>query len=282
MPWRAIKRCRSCREIPIDWAGEALVQAVVGGEHAPPSRHRAEVSAQLDEVVLRAMAVDPERRYETARAMREALRAAATASTREQLGDWLRRIASATLARRSAVLASIESDGPRKPKSMPPEPASPDAEPGTLVHAQLSIPGDATPVTRTVVDHAAALALPSVAIVDLPVSVSVAPVVESAERAPSVAPKPPRAAAPKSGVPASCQPPYAVDADGVRHVKPHCLRYLREGHCRHWRCASAPRGDRMGGRRQTRARRARWSGSASRSTPQVCPSSDSPLRTVNY
>ena len=47
--------------------------AIVEGDVPPPSRHRADLPAALDEIVLRALARAPESRYQTAEALREAL-----------------------------------------------------------------------------------------------------------------------------------------------------------------------------------------------------------------
>src|SRR5690606_4924221 len=53
----------------------AMLNAVLAGDYAPPRQHRAEIPEALEAVVLRAMALDPARRFPTAGAFADALMA---------------------------------------------------------------------------------------------------------------------------------------------------------------------------------------------------------------
>jgi serine/threonine protein kinase/ABC-type branched-subunit amino acid transport system substrate-binding protein len=70
---------------------EAVMSAAASGDCPPPRALRADVPAELERVVVRAMAVDPDARPATARELADALeRAGVAPASEDQVGDWLR------------------------------------------------------------------------------------------------------------------------------------------------------------------------------------------------
>ena len=104
-----------------------LFGLVLDGCHEPPSRHVPGLSPLLDAVTMRGLEVDPARRFPTAREMACALEDALPGAAASKIGEWVERAAKETLDRRSARIASIESDSsvylPPQLSSPPPSPA---------------------------------------------------------------------------------------------------------------------------------------------------------------
>jgi serine/threonine-protein kinase len=75
---------------------------------APPSRHRAEVSLELDAVVLRGLAKRAGDRFATAREMADALASVLPAATDTEVAAWLATHARAFFAQRDAIVATAE------------------------------------------------------------------------------------------------------------------------------------------------------------------------------
>jgi serine/threonine-protein kinase len=86
----------------------ALIERVLIGLVDAPSVHRPEVPAALDAVVLRALDGDPTLRFASARAMAEALEAAAPPAGTAEVAAWVADIAAEALANRAARIAQIE------------------------------------------------------------------------------------------------------------------------------------------------------------------------------
>ncbi|MBS2014583.1 MAG: serine/threonine protein kinase [Deltaproteobacteria bacterium] len=106
----------------------AVVLRILRGEVTPPTemwrrhaRHTLSFFAQrqlelLDAVTMRALALDPSRRFDDAAAMATALAEALPASPRSDVGFWVQNAARDLLASRSVVLAQMEESsgvGPR-------------------------------------------------------------------------------------------------------------------------------------------------------------------------
>ncbi|HEY1959229.1 MAG TPA: serine/threonine-protein kinase [Polyangiaceae bacterium] len=89
---------------------DGLVERVAGAPVDPPSKHNRELSRQLDDIVLRGLQRDPNARWPTARAMAFAIEQATTPATASQVGAWVTRLASTSLAELAAKIAAIESD----------------------------------------------------------------------------------------------------------------------------------------------------------------------------
>jgi eukaryotic-like serine/threonine-protein kinase len=88
--------------------GETL-HRIVEREVVAPSGHNAAVSAALDAVVLRALALEPEKRFATARDMAIALDAAVRGASIMEVGEWVQRTAASTLQSRHKMVHDIES-----------------------------------------------------------------------------------------------------------------------------------------------------------------------------
>ncbi len=93
------------------WAEEqaATLQNILDAEVEPPSRFVPEIPAALDEVVLRGLERDPERRFPTAQAMARALQAALPMPTTLELAEWMRASIGDVLEARSRLVAKVES-----------------------------------------------------------------------------------------------------------------------------------------------------------------------------
>lgn len=84
------------------------LRAVLELEIAPPSSLRADVSAALDEVVMRAVERDPEDRFVSAKEMALALRCATDVAHTGEIGDWLRAERRELLEMRELALAELQ------------------------------------------------------------------------------------------------------------------------------------------------------------------------------
>jgi serine/threonine protein kinase/ABC-type sugar transport system substrate-binding protein len=123
------------------------VARILANEVAPPSLLASEVSPELDAVVLRGLARDPSKRFETAQDMALALEATGRKATTTEVGKWVDRTAHAELAGRARVIAEMGQAGDRDIPSDPPLPAA--APPSTVARemptSRLS-PADNRPV----------------------------------------------------------------------------------------------------------------------------------------
>jgi len=92
------------------WAEEqaATLQNILDAEVELPSRFVPEIPAALDEVVLRGLERDRERRFPTAQAMARALQAALPMPTTLELGEWVRASIGDVLEARSRLVAKVE------------------------------------------------------------------------------------------------------------------------------------------------------------------------------
>jgi serine/threonine-protein kinase len=264
-----------------------LTRAVLEGATEPPSKKVAEVPPEIDAVVMKALAVDPAARYQTALEMAVDLERACSIATGRRVGEWLTDVAKDSLEERARYVADVES---KQSLSDPDIQVSVDGEPATklvAMQAPLSTrePGS---VSRAVVtaetmsaspmrepsklrpaligagsasllaiglfvylreshpahykttDVAAAPPPPPVATVSAsaamvepavtPTPVAPTPVASTAAVVPAKATTAPakvtmKPAAIKTAAPAAakCDPPYTVDANGVRVPKRECF-----------------------------------------------------------
>jgi len=89
---------------------DGVVERVAGAPIDPPSKHNPGVSRQLDDIVLRGLQREPNARWPTARAMAIAIEQATAPATASQVGSWVTRLASTSLAELSTKIAAIESE----------------------------------------------------------------------------------------------------------------------------------------------------------------------------
>jgi serine/threonine protein kinase len=237
-----------------DGASEGeLIQRVLDAEVVPPSEHNAKVPAALDAIARRALARDREARFATAREMASAIEGALRVASQSEVADWLQQVAGPGLAQRAAQLRTMV--------ETPSLPEGPSTRVATPQRAQSSATRTREqPVSRPSRAHSRWIApLLTVLLAALaagywwlrseppPIAAPVLEAVPGPE--PEVAPEPSRPALPApdqviaptqlpttkerrrrarpsaSGKPpeVDCSPPYYLDADGIRHVKPQCL-----------------------------------------------------------
>ncbi|HEY6459572.1 MAG TPA: protein kinase, partial [Polyangiaceae bacterium] len=98
---------------------------VLKGGVEPPSKHfdaslrggaTLEALAQLDALTLRGLALAPENRFESARAMAFALEACLGVASPAQVGSWVARVAGDALQKRAEMVAEIESNSAAVPR----------------------------------------------------------------------------------------------------------------------------------------------------------------------
>jgi eukaryotic-like serine/threonine-protein kinase len=248
------------------------------------------LSAELDRVVLRALARDPEQRFQSAHDFAEALRRAAEEGSRREVADWVGRVAKDGLSQRQGLLHALEASAihtqaravpPVVSRSSPraavvpvlegtqtratsitsilPTPEPPRwrkrapwwvaaaglvsavaagvflAEPPPRASAAAPFAESAVatstptpPRTPSAVVDGAALSPaaeptpPTLAAESLPLAPAVT--AQPAKRKIVKAlPRPTEGPAPVSTTTKSCSPPYRIDAEGVRRIKPECL-----------------------------------------------------------
>ncbi|MEZ4227097.1 MAG: serine/threonine-protein kinase [Polyangiaceae bacterium] len=85
-----------------------IATTIMEGVNEPPSAYGREVSAELDAVILRALAVSPDERFGTAFEMAEALEDAVPPATPREVARWVQEIAKEALTTRAAKLKAIE------------------------------------------------------------------------------------------------------------------------------------------------------------------------------
>jgi serine/threonine protein kinase len=91
---------------------------ILSGKYERPEIYRPEIPPELCNVVMKALAYDPEDRYETALELTEALGAACKPASKGAVVDWVRRLAEPSLAERSRMVAQVENwnGGAREPE----------------------------------------------------------------------------------------------------------------------------------------------------------------------
>jgi eukaryotic-like serine/threonine-protein kinase len=87
----------------------ALVLQVMRGATDPPSKYTPNLPSGLDELVMRALSIDPAARFASAREMADALVRVVPPSLPTDVGAWVEELARETLTERATVLAEIES-----------------------------------------------------------------------------------------------------------------------------------------------------------------------------
>ncbi len=85
-----------------------VLAAVLGDVVEPPSRHAQEVTAALDQLVLRAVDREPSRRFSSAREMALALEASTALASASEVRVWLEQLAAPSLAERRRCVAEIQ------------------------------------------------------------------------------------------------------------------------------------------------------------------------------
>jgi len=120
---------------------------IAAGNYPSPRQHNPRVSQALEAVVAKALDVDTHDRYATALEFAEAIERVVPIASRRVVGEWVRRLAAATLDERESMIHAIEtssvvaiSDLPTAPQSATgtPPPLSVGFTPGTVENSGLS------------------------------------------------------------------------------------------------------------------------------------------------
>ncbi len=85
-----------------------VLERVLFAEVGPPSRGAKDVPADLDAIVLRALARNPLRRFSTAREMARAIESAIPIASASEVGEWVEALAGESLLERAEKIARIE------------------------------------------------------------------------------------------------------------------------------------------------------------------------------
>jgi eukaryotic-like serine/threonine-protein kinase len=93
----------------------AIVKSIVDHEIPRLQELSPRVPAELDAVVRRGLALEPDERFATALEMAEALERVVQVASPREVGAWVRRVAHAALDKRAAVVALIEQSDPEEP-----------------------------------------------------------------------------------------------------------------------------------------------------------------------
>jgi serine/threonine-protein kinase len=84
------------------------MQTILDGNYPRPRSLRQELSAELDEVVMRALSLEPEHRFADTRAFATALERAAPSASTRKVADWVTELAHEKLQERGRIVAMVE------------------------------------------------------------------------------------------------------------------------------------------------------------------------------
>ena len=84
------------------------MQAILRGDYPRPRATRSDLSEELDGVVMRALDVDPEKRYASPREFASAIEDVAKGAPARRVAEWVNELAAEALAARSRLLAQVE------------------------------------------------------------------------------------------------------------------------------------------------------------------------------
>jgi serine/threonine-protein kinase len=84
------------------------MKQIVGGNYPRPSRYRSGLPKALEQVVMRALDVDPGVRYQNAREFSEALEQTLPRASARRISEWVNDLAKSTLIERAHMIAQVE------------------------------------------------------------------------------------------------------------------------------------------------------------------------------
>ncbi len=209
-----------------------------------PSRFAPDLGPRVDEVLKKALSRDPSLRYATAEEMARDVEGCLPVATRDDVGAWVRSMASDTLAARAETVAEIERTHPgasfsaRRTKlalvgalvallagaglvtfaaihGRPAPAAAPLLAPSPSLVTAPPAPAPAAPASAA--DSVSTTDVPSAAQAPAP-----SPSASTVATRPAARPARPRPT-PRPGRARSCDPPYSVDAQGRQIFKPECM-----------------------------------------------------------
>lgn len=88
----------------------SLLYDVVAGSIEPPSSHNPAIPKELDAIVLKAVARDPDARFQTAHEMAVAIERVLMPATAREVGAWVRSSGGEPLERRANAVATVEKE----------------------------------------------------------------------------------------------------------------------------------------------------------------------------
>jgi serine/threonine-protein kinase len=84
------------------------MQKILDGNYPPPSKYRPELSSALDAVAMRALELDPEKRFASCHEFAVALEQAAPGASARRIAEWVNDLAANNLAARARMVAEVE------------------------------------------------------------------------------------------------------------------------------------------------------------------------------
>ncbi|HVY26024.1 MAG TPA: serine/threonine-protein kinase [Polyangiaceae bacterium] len=135
------------RLFPVDQEAE-VGDAVLRGDYPRVSQYRPDIPKELDEIVMRALALEPEARFATMHELADAFEAAAPArANARRIGEWVLDLARDALGERTRKLARVENwvadEIPLKSTpfaaELPLRPPSPSTQPPQLFRAEMPL-----------------------------------------------------------------------------------------------------------------------------------------------
>ncbi|HSQ65873.1 MAG TPA: protein kinase, partial [Polyangiaceae bacterium] len=139
-----------------------VIQKVLSGQIEPPSKLAASVPRELDALVMRGLARDPNQRFATAYEMAEQVQRIAFA-TPGQVSEWVQKLGAQAIEQRAKKIAEVESRS--SPGEAPPSPPAPAADDDDRTEASepSGMRGDRLDATRLSAPVLAALSSEAVA-----------------------------------------------------------------------------------------------------------------------
>jgi serine/threonine-protein kinase len=84
------------------------MQKILDGNYPKPTDLRPDLSSKVEEVVMKALELDPDKRFGSPREFAVALEAAAPGASPRRVADWVNDLAAETLASRARLVAQVE------------------------------------------------------------------------------------------------------------------------------------------------------------------------------
>lgn len=106
--WEALTR----RRLFVGEDASEVLRKILRDEVPPPSEWVPGLSPEIDQVVLRALSKDPERRYQTALELALDVERIVELAPHSEVGAWLESVAGEIMGKRERLLAEIERSGP--------------------------------------------------------------------------------------------------------------------------------------------------------------------------
>ncbi len=148
--WEAL----TCKRLFHSDSDARTLARVMTLEVTPPSHHRAGITPELDQAVLRGLCRDPNQRFASALDLANAIAASGPYASRQELGLWVQSIAAEKLNERASWIATMQAEARHRggahssaPVSSPPSQGE-NSGVRSAPHPQLSQPPASPPVTR--------------------------------------------------------------------------------------------------------------------------------------